>query len=118
MNRQRGVSLGGLLLVSFLLIIVALLGLKVMPSYLEYFQVKKAVKEIMLRPETKGGNMKEIRQSFVNRSTIDNISAVKAEDLELTKDGTDLVLSAAWSVKTPLVGNVSVCIDFAVSSQQ
>ncbi len=36
--------------------------------------------------------------------------------LEINKDGNDLVLSASYSVKVPLVANVSLLIDFAPTS--
>ena len=42
-NRQRGVSLLGLLAGGVILIAVALLGMRLAPSYIEFFAIKKAV---------------------------------------------------------------------------
>jgi hypothetical protein len=41
---------------------------------------------------------------------------VKGEDLEVTKEGGETVLTAAWSVKVPMVANISTCLDFVVTT--
>jgi hypothetical protein len=118
MKRQRGVSLSGLLIVAFILIFVALLGFKLFPAYLEYFQVKKALKEIATNPEIKGGSPREVQGAFARRAAIDNIKAVEPADIEIAKEGNEVVLSASWSVKIPLVQNISACLDFEAASNK
>ncbi|HTP95335.1 MAG TPA: DUF4845 domain-containing protein [Burkholderiales bacterium] len=116
MKHQRGMSLSGLIFISFLLIIVALLGFKLLPAYIEYFTVKKALKEIAANPET-NGTSKDVRSAFTRRGIIENITAVTPEDIEIARDGNEVVLSTAWSVKIPLVQNISACIDFQATSR-
>jgi len=41
---------------------------------------------------------------------------VKGDDLEIGKEGGETVVSANWSVKIPLVSNISACLDFSVTS--
>ena len=43
MNRQKGVSLVVMISILVVLILVAVLGLKVGPVYMEYLQIKKAL---------------------------------------------------------------------------
>ena len=50
------------------------------------------------------------------RQTIENITSIGPEDIQITKDGGSLVLSAEYSVKVPLFGNLSACMDFNPSS--
>ena len=111
MRRQRGLSLLGLLLMSALLIAVVLLGFKLFPAYAEYFTVKKALSEIVRNPEYRG-SAREIQAAFERRATIDNIKAVSSKDLEISKQGDGVSVSASWSVKVPLLYNVSACMDF------
>jgi hypothetical protein len=47
---------------------------------------------------------------------IESITAIGEDDIEVTKDGNTLVISASYSVKVPLVANVSLLIDFAPRS--
>ena len=44
------------------------------------------------------------------------VQSVAPNDLEITKDGGEVVVSAAWSVKVPVIANFSACLDFAVST--
>jgi hypothetical protein len=118
MKKQRGVSLSGLLLVSFVLMLVALLGFKLLPPYLEYLTIKKTLKEISINPESKSGNKKDVQVAFVRRSSIDNITSIGPNDIDIAKDGDKVVLSASWAVKVPLVKNISAYMEFEASSDQ
>jgi hypothetical protein len=111
MRRQRGLALSGLLFVCGLLIVVALLGFKLFPAYAEYLTVKRAITEVARSPESKG-SVREIQAAFERRVTIDNIRAVSSKDLEITKQGDTVSVSANWSVKVPLIYNLSACMDF------
>ncbi|HXV08717.1 MAG TPA: DUF4845 domain-containing protein [Burkholderiales bacterium] len=112
MRTQRGLSLIGLLLVSAVVVMVALIGFKVLPAYIEYLAIKKAVTEIAYAPETRGGQANEVRKAFDRRATIDNITSITGQDLEVSKMGDGFEVIASYSVQVPLFGNVSACIDF------
>ena len=111
MRRQKGLSLTGLLLVSIVLIALALLGFKLFPAYAEYLTVKKALSDITRNPDYRSSS-NEIRAAFERRVTIDNIKAVNSNDLEIAKRGDGMAVSASWSVKVPLIYNLSACMDF------
>ena len=116
-NKQLGVSLGGLMAGAVVLIALAMIGLKLTPSYIEFFAIKKAVNA--LATESRGGaSVGEIRKGFDQRATIDDISSVKGSDLEVTKDGSGLVITASYRKEIPLVANVGVYIDFKASSKE
>jgi hypothetical protein len=113
---QLGIGLGGLLVAAFILIVVALLGMKLAPSYIEFFAVKKAVNA--LASERTGASPAEIRRSFDQRAIVDDITSIKGADLEITKDGGTVVITAAYRKEIPLFANVGVYIDFAATSKQ
>ncbi|HXC41869.1 MAG TPA: DUF4845 domain-containing protein [Burkholderiales bacterium] len=115
LRRQRGVSFMGLIIGAVIVIFLALLGLKVAPAYIEYFSVKKAVTGIASSPDAKG-TVGDIRKSFDKRAQIDDITVVSGADLEVSKEGSDVVISFAYPKKVPLFANVSLYFDFAGSS--
>jgi hypothetical protein len=117
MNKQRGVSLLGLLLISAVLIAVVIIGFKLFPAYTEYLTINKVVNEIARNPEQRG-SVKEIQASFDRRAAIDNIKAVGGKDLDIGKQGDRVTIRATWSVKVPLFYNVSACLDFDAVGQQ
>jgi hypothetical protein len=112
MRKQRGLSLIGLLLVSGLLVLLALIGFKVLPAYVEYLAVKKAVTDIARAPETRGGQVRDVQMAFDRRAQIDDITSIRGQDLEINKLGDGFEIIATYSVQVPLFGNVSACIDF------
>jgi hypothetical protein len=114
-NKQRGLTLGGLVMGLFVVIIVALVGLKIVPAYMEYGTAKNAIQAIAR--ERNATTPAEVRRAFESRAAIDDINAVKASDLDITKEGGDMVISFAYRKEVPLFANVGVYVDFAASSR-
>ncbi len=113
MNSQKGVSMVALIVVLVVLIICAGLGMKVGPPYMEYLQIKKAVTAIVESGEVRSGSVADVRKAFDRRAQVDGISAINSQDLDISKDGGDLVITFAYPQKVPLAGNVSLLFDFA-----
>ena len=44
------------------------------------------------------------------------INVLGADDIEVTKEGNDVVISANYTVKVPLFKNISLVFDFAPTS--
>jgi hypothetical protein len=116
MNRQRGVSLSGLMVAATVLILVALLGMKVTPSVIEYYQILKAAKSVAQDSALKSASVGEVRKAFGKYQEIDNFKKIGPPDIEVTKEGGDLVVAFAYQDKIPLFGNVSLQIDYEGSS--
>ena len=115
-KNQLGLGLGGLLVGAVIFIGLATVGMKVGPSYLEFYAIKKAVNAIAQEKRT--ATVAEIRKTWDARATIDDISAVKGSDIEVTKEGSELVISAAYRKEIPLGGNLGVYIDFRAVSKE
>ncbi len=115
MRKQQGVSLIGLLMVSTIVIGVAVVGMKVAPSVMEYMTVMKHIKAIAASGEGRS-SIAEIRKAYDRRSAIENTPSVTPGDLDVSKSGNDLVISFAYSTKVPIAGNVSLCIDYSGST--
>ncbi len=115
MRQERGVSLMGLIVTLAVLGFLGLMAAKIMPSYIEYFQVKK-VFAAMEQGGDLTGTPRDIRRSFDRRNAIEDIHSIRGDDLEINKSGAETTISATWSVKVPLVYNASACLDFAVTT--
>jgi hypothetical protein len=116
-SKQIGVSLSGLLVWAVILALVALLGMKVGPEYLEYFQIVKAVKTIS-NDSAGAASVSEVRKAFDRQATIDNIRVIGAQDLEISKEGGELVVSFAYERRVHLFANVNLLFEFQGSSQE
>jgi hypothetical protein len=112
---QRGISLTGALIGMIVLAFAGLFAAKLLPSYLEYFAVQKILKSMESAGDIKG-SVKDIRLSFDKRNTIEGVKAMRGEDLEITKEGGEAVVTASWSAKVPVIGNFSACLDFTATT--
>ena len=113
-NRQYGVTLSGLLVVSIIVIFVALLGFRLAPAYIEYFTAKNAITAVA--QEKQGASVSDIRKAYDARATIDDITAVTANDIEVTKDGAGVVIRFGYRKEVPLFANIGLYFDFEASS--
>jgi hypothetical protein len=108
-KRQEGLSIIGLIIIG--LIVVALLGLgfKLIPAVIEYIAIERAVQKI----KGEGSTVRDIQASFDRHATIDDITSINSRDLDITKEGDQIVISYAYQKKIPVMENVSIVIDFA-----
>jgi hypothetical protein len=111
-NAQRGVSLMGLIAALFILIVVALFAMKVIPSFIEYRTAKAAIEAVAPQAQSPA----DVRRLFESRTAIDNIS-LKPSDLEITRDGNQMVIAFAYRKEVPLFRNVGLYIDYAADSR-
>jgi hypothetical protein len=65
----------------------------------------------------RGVAISEVRRAFQMRSAIDDIKSVSHTDLEITRQGNDYLIVAAYRREIPLFANIGVYIDFEASSQ-
>ena len=113
-NQQLGLSLTALIMGAIILILVAVLGMKTLPSYLEFFSAKKLIAQIANeRPATPA----DARRSFELKSAIDDVRSIDAKDLEITKEGGEVIISFAYRKEVPLFGNVGLYMEFAADSK-
>jgi hypothetical protein len=116
-NRQRGVSFVGMIFVAAGVILVAVLGLKLVPAYIHSAQIAQIFRTIASDPAMRGASIKDIKTSYSKRADVNYINDLKEEDIDITKeeDGRPSI-SASYSVKIPLAGNITLVLDFNPSS--
>jgi amino acid transporter len=118
LKKQRGLTMISMLFVGVLFILVALVAIKVVPDLIEFLAITKSVKATAMDPATKTATVAEIRRNFDTRKSIDNIKDFSSAELDISKEGNDIVIAFAYSRKIPLFGPVSLVIDFEGSSAQ
>lgn len=113
-NCQRGVGLSGLLFWSVILALLALLGMKLAPAYIDYFSILKAVKTVAM--QAPGKTVSEIRMDFSKQEQIGYFKDIKASELDISKNGNEVVVSFSYEKRIPLFLNINLLIDFQGSS--
>lgn len=116
MRREQGLTLTGFMVTAVVLVFILLFAFKIGPVYFEYFSLQKQLKALASDPVARSPNRRELEAAYTSRATIENITAIGAGDISVTKNGDEIVLSAEYSKKVPLFGNLSACMDFAATT--
>lgn len=116
-QKQKGVSLSGLLVWAVILILVAISGLKILPAYIEFSSIQKNLTAVVKDINAQSADLNQARILFSKRAQIDNIKSISAQDIKINKENGRTVLSASYTVRIPLVSNISLTIDFDAVSE-
>jgi Tfp pilus assembly protein PilV len=115
-SRQRGISMFGFLFVAAVVLVVALLAFRMIPAYIEYFTIQKALDGALA--DSNDLSVVSIRKSMERRLNADYADAVTAKDVEVTKSGNAITASVSWEKKLPVVKNVSILLEFDASASR
>src|SRR5512135_2471355 len=115
-SRQRGLSMIGFLFVAVVLVMIAMLAMKLVPAYIEYFSVKEILATMGHESDLKSKSNAEIRDDCARRADTGYVTVVKPQDIAINRHGPVPVISTDYTYRTKLVGNVSLVVDFSASS--
>lgn len=115
-SRQQGLTMFGFLFVAVVFVVAAMLAMKLVPAYIEFFTAKKILNAMSQDLDLRGKSNAEIRKDFSRRANVDYVSMIKGEDLVIDRAGGVPVISIEYEFRTPLIANISLVVDFSASS--
>jgi hypothetical protein len=116
-SRQQGVTMVGMMFIAGLIVFFSITGLKLIPAYIEFATIQNHLRELARSPDTRGASPRDIQSAFNRRKHIDNITSVDGRDIEIEKDGGEIVLVLAYENRIHMMGNITACIDFEATSE-
>jgi Domain of unknown function (DUF4845) len=111
-QQQQGLTFVGLLFVGILLAFAGVTLAQVVPTYIEYMAVQKAVQKASV-----GTTVAEVRSTFDKAAQIDDITTITGKDLDIGKQGDKVVVSFDYSREIHLVGPAFLVMKYTGSSQ-
>ena len=112
---QRGLTITGFVLVAAMAILIAMIGFRMLPAYIEWYTVRKVLANT-LETSKEGFTLYQFRRDFDLKASADYIDSVRGSDIEVVKDGNQLVASASWTRILHLAGNVSLLLEFEATA--
>ena len=109
---QRGLSFIGLVFVAVVVGVTGVVLAQVFPTYIEYLAVVKAAKKA-----SGGGTVAQVRMIFDKAASIDNISTISGQDLDVSKEGDKVVVSFAYQREIHLAGPAYLTLKYQGKSQ-
>ncbi len=115
-RRQRGLSLIGLLFWGAVIACVAVVGMKVFPTVLEFYTVQRVVDRIA---SSNPATVPQVREQFDHATLTEySIASIKSSDLIVTKDSNDkVVIEFSWDKEIDLFGPVYLLIKYRGKSR-
>lgn len=111
-HQEKGLSLVGFMFVIVVVALLAVLGMKVVPTVVEFMAVKKAI----VNAKAAGTTAVEIQNSFDRQKSSNYIDSVNGKDLEITRTGDGFEVAVAYQKKIELVGPASLVIDYVATT--
>lgn len=112
MNRQTGVTLGGMIIFLLLLGLAAYTATRIIPTYMDYWLVQRALDELVAQPTLSDHGDDRIREQFAKKLSLNDITLATRSDLYIERIPAGMRLSATFSAKRPFLGPVNLCMDF------
>lgn len=110
-SRQRGATFLGMLVIVAILGVGAFAAIRLVPLYLEYMAVVRAMEQTA--KENAGGGQEALRNSLIRRWTIEDIKSIQPKDIQIQRAGNNGFIMRAWyRAEAPFVSNVSLVVDF------
>lgn len=111
-NKQQGMTFTGWLVVLALIGFFALLGMKIVPIYIENYSVKSVVESLKDEPLITKKGAAEIKTMIMRRIDINGIYDIKRESV-LVKVSPGIVdVSVVYTVRKPIMGNLDIIVSF------
>ncbi len=111
-NKEKGITMWGILMIALIVAFFALLIIKLVPTYLMDLKVKSALEGVSKQSQQSNMTNFAIREALRKRFEVDQIQNemdVK-RDVEFVKRGRSRYIRIAYEVLTPMVGNLSILV--------
>lgn len=114
MKKQSGFTLGSLMLWGIVLVLVAVGAMKVVPTMIEYSKILKDAKAAVAQSGS-GATVADVKKAFERFAAVDSLD-FPTDQLDISKEGGQVVISFAYEKRIPLFANVSLLIEYKGST--
>ena len=114
-NNQKGMTAVGLMLLLACIAFVTLIALKIIPIYLDSFNVDDVLKTMKDERGLGEKPNSEMVRMIMKRLDINMVTDVTPEDIYIEKIKDVIIIEADYEVRKPMFGNLDVIVHFKKS---
>jgi len=115
-RRQRGMSGWVILYILATLGAAGLVGMRLIPVYLDSFKIDKGLKAVIEDASATSQNKRAILEALIKRLDIDSVDAIHYKNykelVKVTKRGNKVTIVATYRAEAPLFANLTLVADF------
>ena len=113
-ERQRGMSLIGMLLILIMIGFVAVIAMKVVPMYVQYYSIKSTIESVR-KESVASMTTADIQNAIQKRFDTGYVNIVKARDLKIRNTSTGKALDLIYQDERELFGGTSLFVVLKVN---
>lgn len=117
MKKQKGLSFLNFIVLLSVVGVLAVIGMKMVPSYLEFNSIKQAVEAVASEVKSENLSNAEIKKRLDKRFDTNYVDSIKGRDVRIVKEKGQGSLIVNYEVRKPLFYNVSVIMSFQHTSE-
>lgn len=111
-QRQRGMTAIGWLLVLSLVIFFSIVLIKLVPVYLDGYKVYSSLSSLENDSSAKGKSPLELRKLLMRRLDINMVTDVRPEDVSFSRDRNGTHVEVDYEARRQMFGNLYVVVVF------
>ena len=111
-QRQRGATFLGMVTILVILGAALYAGIRLVPVFLEYTKVARALEQVRDEYATVDANSELIRRSLERRWDVEDIRNIGWREVEIKRTTEGFDMRAAYNVEQPFVANVYLLAKF------
>jgi hypothetical protein len=111
-QRERGATFLGIVVILLILGSALYAGIRLVPVYLEYTKVARALEQVRDEHSAIDTNSQMIRNSLERRWDVEDIGRIGWKDVEIKKTSEGFDIRATYEAEEPFVANVYLLVRF------
>jgi len=111
-HKQRGATFLGMLTIGAILALGLYAGIRLVPLYLDNMAVIRSLNDIAKNMQGTTPTPMAIRKALEARWTVDYISSVSVNDIEITPTKAGMEMRAAYDGRAPFIANIFFVVEF------
>ena len=115
-NRQRGMTMLSWLVVLGILVFFILIGIKMVPTYLENYSIKQVLANMENDRKVRTMSPAEMKKSFLKRLKINSVYEFDRKWIKIKKEKLGTRFAVDYEIRKPVAGNVSIVMEFSDSA--
>jgi hypothetical protein len=116
-RHQTGMTPIATLFVIALVVLGVFLALKLVPVYLEYFNVVSSVNSLRDDPDLGQKSKATVRKMLKRRFDINDVKRAKIDNVKITRSGGKTIVAVEYEARVPLVSNIDLIISFSKTAE-
>lgn len=114
-KKQQGLSTIGLIFVIGVFGLLLITGFKVVPLYMDFYQVQTIIKSINNDPSINVKSKRDLWQAINKRLRINNMRSFNSDDFIVSRENKKTTITIEYTVKEPYIANLFIGADFKKS---